>query len=347
MKRFELDDIQVDAILELKLYKLAKLEIDAIRGELAEKRAEAARIEAILKSNKKLWGVVKDELGEVAEAHGTPRRTRTAAGATVIEFDAEAYIVDEDAHVVVTRDGWIKRLREVKDPASTRTREGDAVSWVLAGSTKEAVVFFTNAGYAYVIKINDITPTSGYGDPAQKLFKFADKERIVAALSLDPRTEPPEELLAVSARGFGLRFGLEPHTEVSTRAGRRYARPAADDEIVGVSPTSEEDVVAVVTRNGHRLRCWAEEINRLEGAGKGVTVIKTAAGDRVIGFISSDNPRDSIVVKSTKAKNPRKVNADPEEVASRGGKGIALSRGATFELVSGEVEVPVLEGEEE
>jgi DNA gyrase subunit A len=347
IKRFGLDEIQVDAILELRLYKLARLEILEIRAELDEKKAEAARIEGILGSDKRLWGVVSDELSEVAEAHGTPRKTKTAATAVELEFDADAYIVDEDAIVVVTADGWIKRQRELKDPASTRTREGDSVRWALAGSTKEVVVFFTNLGYAYVTKINDVTPTSGYGDPAQKLFKFKDRERIVYAMSLDPRMEPAEEMLAVSASGYGLRFGIEPHTEVSTRAGRRYARPSKGDEIIGVAPTSDEDVVAVCTHKGHRLRCWAEEINRLEGPGKGVRVIKAAADDRVIGFISSDDPREALVVKSTKAKSPKRIYADPDEVVSRGGKGIALARNTTFDLVMPDVVVPELEGEEE
>ena len=137
-------------------------------------------------------------------------------------------------NVVVTRDGWIKRVRELKDPNQTRTREGDAVTHVLPGSTKEKVIFFTNRGSAYVIKINDIAATAGYGDPAQKYFKFGDGETIVAAMTLDPRAMVPPTLLAVTRQGFGLRFATAQHTEVTTKAGRRYAKPKEGDEVLGV-----------------------------------------------------------------------------------------------------------------
>ena len=103
--------------------------------------------------------MVRGELEAVAEELGTPRRTKTGGASEEQEFDADAFIVDEDANVVVTRDGWIKRVREIKDPNQTRTREGDAVTHVLPGSTKEKVIFFTNRGSAYVIKINDIAAT--------------------------------------------------------------------------------------------------------------------------------------------------------------------------------------------
>ena len=159
-------------------------------------------------------------------------------------FDADAFIVDEDANVVVTRDGWIKRVREVKDPSSTRTREGDAVAHVLPGSTKEKVIFFTSRGAAYVIKINDIAATTGYGDPAQKYFKFADGEKIVAAMTLDPRAMVPTTLLAVTRDGYGLRFAMAPQTEITTKAGRRYSRSRARaTKCSASSPCNDGDVV--------------------------------------------------------------------------------------------------------
>jgi len=345
MKRFDLDEIQVDAILELRLYKLAKLEILVIREELAEKRKQAAQIEAILKSKTKLWGVIKDELGTIAEELGSPRRTKIGAMAEEIEFDEEAYIVDEDAHVVLTRDGWIKRLREVKDPNTTRVREGDSVMAVLPGSTKENIVFFTNIGSAYVTRINDIPATTGYGDPAQKLFKFKDGEKIVAAYSLDPRLEVPEEMLAVSARGFGLRFAMEGHADVTTRTGRRYARPSKDDDIIDVVPVHEKDVVVVATSNGHVLVCQAEEINRLEGPGKGVTVIKTGKDDAVIGFIAGSRWKEALEVETTSGSKQFKLHADPKKVTSRGGKGQQIVKRSTLRLCPSEVRVPSL-GEE-
>ena len=261
IKRFKLDEIQTDAILELKLYKLAKLEINVIREELKEKSADAKKIKAILKSEDKLWSIIKDELKAVAEQLGTPRRTKTGGASEEVEFDADAFIVDEDAHVVVTRDGWIKRVRELKDPNQTRTRDGDEVTHVLPGSTKEKLIFFTNKGSGYVIKINDIAATTGYGDPAQKYFKFADGERIVAARTLDPRAMVPPTLLAISRRGYGLRFASAAHVEVTTKAGRRYAKPGEGDEIIGVVACNDGDVVVAATTTSLSLHATTPMIS--------------------------------------------------------------------------------------
>ncbi|MCA9676940.1 MAG: DNA topoisomerase IV subunit A [Kofleriaceae bacterium] len=332
MKRFKLDEIQVEAILELKLYKLAKLEIRIIREELEDKLKEARRIEAILKSETRLWGVIKDELEAVAEQLGTPRKTKTGGGGDEVEFDADAFIVDEDANVVVTRDGWIKRVRELKDPTATRLREGDEVMAVLAGSTRERVVFFTNYGTAYVMKINDVSATAGYGDPAQKYFKFKDGERIVSAMSLDARVSVPETLLAVSANGYGLRFAITPYRDETTKAGRRYARPADGDEIVGVVGCGDADVVVAATRGGHVLVCKADEINKLEGPGRGVTVIKTDADDQVIGFLASADKKERLVVETEGGKR-FELAADPHKTVARGGKGNQIIKRSALHLV--------------
>ncbi len=332
IKRFKLDDLQTDAILELKLYKLAKLEINVIREELAQKGAEAKKIRAILKSEDKLWGVIKDELKAVAEELGTPRRTKVGGANEEVTFDADAFIVDEDANVVVTNDGWIKRVRELKDPNATRVREGDAVAHVLPGSTKEKVILFTNRGSAYVIKINDIAATTGYGDPAQKYFKFADGEKIVSAMTLDPRAMVPVTLLAMTKRGYGLRFASTAHQEVTTKVGRRYAKPQEGDEVLGVVACNDGDVVVAATRTGYVLHCKADEIARLENPGRGVTVIKTADDDAVIGFIAG-RKADHLTIVTEKSGKEFSLAADPKQVKGRGGKGHQVMKRVTFTVV--------------
>jgi len=340
IKRFGLDEEQTEAILELKLYKLAKLEIKVIREELAEKESAARKIEAILKSETKLWGVIKDDLKAVVDEHGTQRKTKTGGTADEPEFDASAFIVDEDAQVVVTKDGWIKRVREIKDPTSTRTREGDAVMAVLPGSTREKVIFFTNFGVAYVVKINDIAPSTGYGDPAQKYFKFDDGERIVAARSLDPRLPVPTTMLAVTRDGYGLRFATAAHAEVTTKAGRKYARPGEGDQVVDVVGVEDKDTVVVATSAGHVLHCKAEEINQLEGAGRGVTVIKTDDDDHVIGFVVGD--KHATMTIENAAGKVWTLTADPKQVTGRGGKGHQLQRKTTFNRPPVPVTIPSL-----
>ena len=332
MKRFELDAEQVDAILELKLYKLARLEILVIQKEAKEKRAEASRLSGILRDAKKRWAVVSEELAEVKSKYADARRTKLGGGGEDVEYSEEAFIADEDANVVLTRDGWVKRVREMKDPSTTRLREGDEVMAVVAGSLKSNLVFFSNFGSAYVTRFNDVPASTGYGDPIQKLFKFDDGERVVGALSLDPRLPRPELMIGVSRRGYGLRFPLAPHTEASTRSGRRYARPGEGDELVGVVPVGPKDLLAVVTEHARALVTKAAEVNELAGPGRGVTVIKVEKDDRVIGFLCTTDKEQVLELETSKG---RKLVLSPVkyELSSRGGRGREMARRETVKLL--------------
>jgi len=302
MKRFKLSEEQVDAILEMKLYKLARLEILVIEKELDEKRKEEKRLQSLLSSDGLRWGLVQDELVSLKKRYGDKRRTRIGGPVSEVAVSEETFIADEDANVILTRDGWVKRLREVKDPSSTRLREGDSVQAVLAGSLKSNLVLFTNFGVAYVARFHDIPASTGYGDPVQKLFKFDDGEKVVAAYSLDPRLTLPEKMLAVTEQGLGMRFALKIHSEVSTRSGRMFAKNGKDNPILGVVPATERDLVTVVTEQTYSMTCRASDINELSGAGKGVAVIKLSEGDRVIDFNCTSARDEPLQVETTKGK---------------------------------------------
>jgi DNA gyrase subunit A len=333
IKRFTLSDEQADAILEMKLYKLARLEILVIEKELKEKRAEQKRLKELLGSDRSRWAVVRDEIAEIEKAYGDKRRTRIGgAGSEEVEYSEEAFIADEDATVVLTRDGWIKRVRELKDPSQTRVREGDEVAFVLGGSLKSNLVLFSNFGTAYVTRFNDVPPSTGYGDPVQKLFKFDDNERVVGALSLDARLPRPEKMLAVSRRGYGLRFALAAHTELSTRAGRRFAKPGEGDELFGVVPVHDKDLLAVMSESSHTLVCKVDEINELAGPGRGVTVIKLDEDDKVIAFLCTRDKQASIPVETTKGRR-LDLTTFRQEPVSRGGKGHQLVKRDTVKAL--------------
>ena len=108
------------------------------------------------------------------------------------EFDPEAYIVRENTNVVLTRDGWIKRVGRLASVEGTRVREGDEVIAVVPGSTLDHVVFFADDGTAYTMRINEVPASSGYGEPIAKFFRLADQVRIIAAVSTDERFTPAE-----------------------------------------------------------------------------------------------------------------------------------------------------------
>jgi len=324
IKRFKLSEEQSDAILEMKLYRLARLEILVIEKELKEKRAEQKRLKELLGSDRSRWAVVREEIAEIEKAYGDKRRTRIGgAGSEEVEYSEEAFIADEDATVVLTKDGWIKRVRELKDPSQTRVREGDEVAFVLGGSLKSNLVLFSNFGTAYVTRFNDVPPSTGYGDPVQKLFKFDDNERVVGALSLDARLPRPEKMLAVSRRGYGLRFALAPHAELSTRAGRRFAKPGEGDELFGVVPVHDKDLLAVMSESSHTLVCKVDEINELAGPGRGVTVIKLGEDDKVIAFLCTRDKQAVVPVETTKGRK-LELTTFRQEPVSRGGKGHQL-----------------------
>ncbi len=340
IKRFTLSDEQADAILEMKVYRLARLEILVIQQEAKEKRGEQKRLKELLDSDKLRWNVVRDELKEIGAKYGDKRRTRIGgAGSEEIEYSEDAFIADEDAHVVLTRDGWIKRVREIKDPAQTRVREGDEVMALLAGSLKANLVLFSNFGTAYVTRFNDIPASTGYGDPVQKLFKLDDQERMIYALSLDKRLPQIASLLAVSKLGLGLRFALEAHAEISTRAGRRFAKPAEGDELFGISPCDADQLLGVVSEQGHALVCAVSEINELSGPGRGVAVIKLDDDDRVVAFKCADEKRgdwQSIPLESEKGKKVQ-VEIRKGELVARGGRGRELVRRDKVHPVSKEL----------
>jgi DNA gyrase subunit A len=339
MKRFGLDDEQVDAILELKLYRLAKLQILLIQKELEEKQKEAKGIRKLLGSEPARWTLIKSELHELEGTYGLPRSTHVRTELDEPQYDAEAFIIDEDAMVVLSEHGWVKRQQSIRDLEKVRIREGDAVLSVVGGSTRHPVAFFSNQGACYVTRIADVPPSTGHGSPIQTLFKLADGERIVAMLSFDPRVlevpapgEEPEPpfALAVTKLGQTLRFSLRPHREPSTKSGRRYARLGDGDEVIFVGETREGDHVASVSQSGHALICDAEEVNVLGGAGKGVMLMKLGKGDALVGARILRDHNDALVALNENGTEYR-VSLRKYDAHARGGKGQPMFRRGRIE----------------
>ena len=188
--RFQLSEAQADAILETKLYRLGKLEIKDILDELAQKRQRAAEVQRLLEDEPERWKIIRGELKAIAGAYGDARRTRIEGPAAPVEYREEDYIVDEDAWVIVTRDGWAKRQKSFTDVASIRVRDDDRVGWVYRARARQSLTIFTDRGIAYTLRVNDIGMTTGHGEPIQKQFAFEDNEHIVGVLCHDPRCLP-------------------------------------------------------------------------------------------------------------------------------------------------------------
>jgi DNA gyrase subunit A len=333
---FKLDSRQVDAILEIRLYQLARLEISKIQQERREKRARLADIEDLLKKPKLRWAIIREELLQAKADYADKRRTAIARGEE-LSYDPEAYVVHEETTVVVSRDGWVKRVRELKDPASTRLREGDALFQTLVASTRDRIAFFTSFGGLYVLAVNDVPATTGYGEPIQSLMKLADNERVTAVLRVagegkpaeaakgqgelfTPTAKPGESYLLATARGFGFRF--VPDLAETTRAGRKIARTSEGDAVVSVSAVRGREVICAAAR-GKMLRFALDEVPELSGPGKGVYLMRPGGeDDRIVGALAP--AKGATLVVTTAEGGERKVAIDDVPAGRRAGKGLKV-----------------------
>ena len=349
-----LDADQIDDILELKLYRLARLEINLITDELNERNKRAKEIRRLLDESTAAgrWGIVRKEIEELRDGYGKSLRNRRLtlieAAENEVEYSAEDFIVAEDNHVLVTADGWVKRQKDI-NPETTRLREGDRILALVAGSTRATVAFLSNYGTAYTSRIIDIPATTGYGEPIQKLFKLKDGEKIVTALSTDERVlpakqtegdDPKLQLLAVTNDGNAVRIGTDAYRDVSTKAGRRYAKPAEGYQVVFAGLVSGDETIIAVSGQRRVVLCKAEEINFVGGPAKGVQLIKLDGTDRVLAAIIATSDRDTLTVKTSMGGEQR-LNTGRYKVTGRGGRGHEfVSRGQIVEVLQDAVPAP-------
>ena len=350
--RFGIDELQADAILEIKLYRLAKMEIDAILKELEEKERLAQGLRELLADEDARWKVIKDELRSLRSLYADERRSTIEGPDEVLEYSAEDYIIQEDVYAIVTRDGWVKRQRSYTDLESIRVRDGDEVGWALATSTRATICFFTSAGKAYSVRADDLPSTTGYGDPVQKLFDFKDKERIVGVIALDERVLPkPLPLLdnpdlfvgdgapadgsfdgpfvvAVSSDGLAIRMTLETFVERSNKKGRTYMRGRKGQQAMSASIARGDENVCLASKEGKGLIFPVSQIPIFKSAAKGVIAMRLQGpNDAVLGMAITTAARDGLEVETSRGRSEI-VRTTKFEVQNRGGKGrTVISRG--------------------
>ena len=322
---FELNAAQAEAILETKLYRIAKLEIAQIRKDLAAKRKLASGLGRLLGDEGLRWREIRKELRSIRSAYGDARRTRVSEVVRELEFSEENYIIEEEAIVIVTQDGWFKRQKSYTELATIRVRDGDAVRWALPATTRGTVMCFTTHGSVYTMRVNDVPSTSGYGDPVQSRFDFADGEKIVGVMTsheallsqyerrdeepsqmalIDEEREPDGErgvlMLAVADNGLGVRFGLEPYLEPSTVRGRAYMKVKKGERVLNCEPCRGDEIVAIATREGRAMTFMASEVATYKGVAKGVKTIALEKKDSVLDFTLTSNPYQGLEVETNR-----------------------------------------------
>jgi DNA gyrase subunit A len=214
---FDLDEIQTDAILETRLYKPREARDQLILAELGETYRGQARIEALLSSRaSRAVVVVRDELRSCADLHADKRRTKILGERRARDVQRGDFIVAEDANVILTREGWLKRLREVTDSPRRACARGLGGLAVAARLDPRHGRASSRPGRLLQLRIDDVpASTSGYGDPVQKLFKLRRRRAHRRDVSFDPRVLP--EALAPPSEA----------TSPSPRSRRRHAATAA------------------------------------------------------------------------------------------------------------------------
>jgi DNA gyrase subunit A len=316
-KHFKLDDDQVKAILEMQIYRLVGLEIERILKEKLEKAKQKKDIEAILASQKRIWGLIKSELLEIKEKYGDKRKSVIKA-AEEVEFSQEDFIVHEDISVILTRMGWIRRVKTVGE--NIRFKEGDELLALLPANTKDNIAVFSSAGKVYVVKAYDLPSGSGFGEPVQHLFKFGDGERPITAMNLtsalsgvasaDIAQGVQEELsltprevtaLTVSVKGVGFKFDLAQLNTVTTRAGKKFAGVKPGDSILGVDILDLPNVLFLTTE-GKAIVVAAKDIPLLTGAGKGVKLANVKNGEVALFRAVRKNEQVRVVDEKNKEK---------------------------------------------
>ena len=322
MRRFELTEIQALFIVDLRIYQLSKTSIVEVTSELDEKTKRIKDINRLLKSEPALREHVAADLKRIAEEFGDSRRSTIVNDYAEPEFNAEEYVQHENVHVIVTRDGWLKRIRENNDPATTRIREGDALFFVRACSTRDSIGLISNFGNLFMTKVFDLSATSGFGEPVQKMFKFSDGEQIAACVivsrpegATDAQTSG--EILVFSQGGLGARLGADILTDTK-KIGKRIMRLGESDRLAGVIEL-DRPMVFFLTAGGYGLLFMTSEVPLLTGPGKGVILQKLGRDDQLVAGLAV--AKGAKVIAVSERGTEKEISISARTIGSRAHKG--------------------------
>ena len=236
---------------------------------------------------------MRDELRAMAAKYGDARRSQIVKEYVEIELNEADYLVREDVFAIVTADSWIKRIRRTNELGSTRIREGDRISQAHELNTHDSVLFFTNLGYLYILRVTDFPSSSGYGNPIQKQLKFRDGEQIVASVALPaerPAGEPGyvtaaegDVFVLVSERGLGFALTLEGLDGIK-RNGKRAMKLRTDDALAAICKLDKQ--VAFFTRKASGLCIAGSGIPVRNQAAVGVQLMGVRADDALTACVS-------------------------------------------------------------
>ncbi len=292
IKKFKLSEIQAQAILDMRLQQLANLERRKIEDEYKEKLELIKELESILRSPKKIMSIIQGETKALKEKYGNGRRTQIVPHG-VKEFSAEDLIPNEPTVVLMTADGYIKRLppdtfrtqeRGGKGVAGVKTKDEDAVEHLFSTNTHADLHFFTSKGRVFQLKAYDV-PSGSRTSKGQALVNFlqlAPGEKVSAVLSAED-TEDSKYLIMATRTGFIKKTPLEDFKNVR-RSGLIAIKIKPDDVLEWVKPTGGKDEIFIVTSEGQSIRFAEKDVRPMGRTAAGVRGIRLKNRDRVVGM---------------------------------------------------------------
>lgn len=293
MKKFKMSERQAVAILEMRLQQLANLERLKIEQEYNEKLAIMRALEEILGSEKKLIAVIKKEVEELMTQYGDERRTKIVKSG-VKEFSMEDLIPDVQTVVLMTKDGYIKRIapdafsqqhRGGKGVMGLTTKEEDSVESVYATSTHQDMMFFTSRGRVFKLKAYEIPEASrtAKGQAIVNFLNLGPGEKVTTVLSGDLKKEKAKFIVMVTNRGTIKKTEISDFDNVRS-SGIIAIKLNDGDNLKWVRPSTGKDEIALVTANGMSIRFGEDDVRAMGRVAAGVRGIKLKGEDEVIGM---------------------------------------------------------------
>jgi len=322
-----LSSTQADAILAMRLQQLTGLEVEKLRDEWAHVRELIEEYEAILRDERLVLNIIAEDLHEMKEKYGDPRRTEIVGEAE--EFNLEDLIAEENCVVTISHEGYIKRMpltsyrrqgRGGKGVIGSTKKEGDFIEHLFVASTHEYILFFTNLGRCYWLKVYDIPQMSrqAKGRALVNVLQLRSGEAI-AGFHAVREFDEKRRLVFATARGTAKKTALSAFSRPK-RGGIIAIKLGPGDSLIGVSITTGNDEVVLGTRNGLAIRFKETDVRTMGRAAAGVRGIRLREDDEVIAM--------AVVVPSatllTVCENGygKRTPFTEYRAQSRGGKGI-------------------------
>ncbi|MFH1661521.1 MAG: DNA gyrase subunit A [Candidatus Falkowbacteria bacterium] len=341
MKKFKLTEIQANAILDMKLATLANLERLKIENELKEKRKLIKELEAILKSKTKIKGIIKDEIKELGEKHGNERKTKIIAHG-VKDFNMEDLVPNEETMVMMTRDGYLKRIppdtfkvqgRGGKGVIGLSTKEEDTVEFMFTVMAHSDILFFTTKGRVFQLKAYEIPQASrtAKGQAIVNFLQLTGNERVTSILPLEKITKS-KFLFFATEQGLVKKVKIEAFDNVR-RSGLIAIKIKDDDKLIWAKPTGGNDHVQLITARGQAIRFKESDVRDMGRNATGVHGIRLKKDDAVVGMgvikINKEKNNKYQILTIMENGFGKRTDLKLYKVQGRGGSGIKTAKVTT------------------